>query len=148
MIACPATSSFSSRLASPQSFSRPLCRCWSALTLYHFVVRQWKPVAFLFGAQVRTTPSRGVVPAAAAPARPLGSHGPERSSEQPSVDDTTARTLVSKEDRRKLKSVGVRISSVGVSLAGSPSNEFGCELRDRYNPDVTLRDRQSSGWIY
>jgi glucans biosynthesis protein C len=118
----------------------------SALALYHFVVRSWEPVAFLFGTQVRRPPSRVVVPAAAtmlvlwiltipsargsnsvSATPPLGRWYAEGGSAQVEIRPC--------EDQLCGRVVWLR----------SPWDEFGCELRDRYNPDTTLQDRPVLG---
>jgi uncharacterized protein (DUF2147 family) len=119
----------------------------TALAVYHFVVRAFEPVAFVFGTQMGRTPRRAVVPAAAAmlvlwflvvpsargsavsatPGTPLGRWYAEGGAAQ------------------------VEIRPCDNQLCGrvvwlrSPWDEFGCELRDRYNPDAALRDRSVLG---
>ena len=116
----------------------------SALAAYHFVVRRWEPVAFLFGAHVRRTPPRVAVATAAAmlvlwvlvvpsargsavSGTPLGRWYAEGGAAQVEI-----RTCDNQFCGR-------------VVWLRSPWDEFGCELRDRYNPDATLRDRSVLG---
>jgi uncharacterized protein (DUF2147 family)/fucose 4-O-acetylase-like acetyltransferase len=116
----------------------------SALVLYHFVVRSWEPIAFLFGAHVRHTPSRVALPAAAAmlalwvlavpsargsgvSGTPLGRWYAEGGAAQVEIHPC--------DDQLCGRVVWLR----------SPWDEFGCELRDRYNPDATLRGRAVLG---
>jgi uncharacterized protein (DUF2147 family)/fucose 4-O-acetylase-like acetyltransferase len=116
----------------------------SALALYHFVVRPWEPVAVLFGAHVTRTPPRIVAPAAAAmlvlwifavpsargsavSGTPLGRWYAEGGAAQVEIRPCN--------DQLCGRVVWLR----------SPWDEFGCELRDRYNPDATLRDRSVLG---
>ncbi len=74
--------------------ARPLCRCLvgaHALSLRRAPVGT-RRLSLRGTSSCHSIKSRGTRGRGAA--RPLGSHDPERSWEQPSVDDTTARTLV------------------------------------------------------
>lgn len=119
----------------------------SALALYHFVVRSWEPVAFLFGAHVRRTLPNLAVPAVAA-MLVVGVLGVlvAPSARGSAVSGTPlGRWYV------EGGAAQVEIRTCDDELCGrvvwlrSPWDEFGCELRDRFNPDATLRDRAVLG---
>ena len=118
----------------------------SALALYHFVVRSSEPVAFLFGAQVRRTPSRVAVPAAATMLVVWTLTIPNaRGSNAVSAAPPLGRWYA------EGGSAQVEIRPCADQLCGrvvwlrSPWDEFGCELRDRYTPDAALRGRPVLG---
>ncbi len=116
----------------------------SALALYHFVVRPWEPVAFLFGAHVHRMRPSVFVPAAAAIVlfAVLGVPSARGSA----VSGTPLGRWYAEGGAAQ-----VEIRTCQDGLCGrvvwlrSPWDEFGCELRDRYNPDATRRDRAVLG---
>ncbi len=114
-----------------------------ALALYHFVVRSWEPVAFLFGAQMRRSPARVALPAVAAM---LALYLVVPTAGASSVSGTPLGRWYAEGGAAQ-----VEIRPCDDQLCGrvvwlrSPWDESGCELRDRYNPDTTLRDRSVLG---
>jgi uncharacterized protein (DUF2147 family)/fucose 4-O-acetylase-like acetyltransferase len=116
----------------------------SALTVYHFVVRAWEPVAFLFGAQVRQFPPR--VAAAAAAAMFILGVLVVPSARGNAVSGTPLGRWYAEGGAAQ-----VEIRKCDEQLCGrvvwlrSPWDELGCGLRDRFNPDATLRDRPVLG---
>jgi uncharacterized protein (DUF2147 family)/fucose 4-O-acetylase-like acetyltransferase len=116
----------------------------SALALYHFVVRPWEPVAFLFGAHIRTFSPRAAAAAAAA-MFVLGI------LVVPSARGSAVSGTLLGRWYAEGGAAQVEIRRCDEELCGrvvwlrSPWDEFGCELRDRFNPDATLRDRPVLG---
>jgi glucan biosynthesis protein C len=114
------------------------------LGLYQFVVRPFGPVAFLFGAKR----SRGASVPLAAPA--IAATVAFLVLSPGALGASLPATLVGRWYAEG-GAAQVDIHPCGVRLCGrvvwlrSPWDEFGCELRDRFNPDTALRDRTLVG---
>jgi uncharacterized protein (DUF2147 family) len=117
----------------------------STLAVYHFVVRRSAAVGVLYGVKPKACPlpARGsAVAAAGAVLLLVVGGGALASPESPTpIGVWYAEGGAAKVD----------IHPCGASLCGdvvwlrSPWDEDGCEMRDRYNPEVSLRDRPLVG---